>query len=313
MLSNTKFTNYPLFTEQLVTHYRKQNKLPKSIYKSTGIVGEVLNEYFSHCAKVKKDAINPELIQSNLQCTEFIISELNWNHQGCKVVFIETVELAGKLLKGAYSIPKPEDIDLFSDSFILSLPKPLDFLSDEVSSILVDLHEYKSRPGDIALEIRYLLGKEKLMCNSYYIWSRINDVLSSPHYSEFESKHPIGSENYLSLIEYQLFKLVGSLFVFSCLDAGNVTIGLPNASALFKSKLVAKGEFSNLIIKAPTGENNQGSGSNTGHYRTFHFRQLIDDRYYKGKYKELSKGSRVIPIKASYIGKDIEPYKASES
>ena len=42
------------------------------------------------------------------------------------------------------------------------------------------------------------------------------------------------------------------------------------------------------------------------HYRSWHFRQLTDDRYYKGEYEGMEPGSRIIFVRDTYVGDKIK-------
>lgn len=138
-------------------------------------------------------------------------------------------------------------------------------------------------------------------------------MLDNKGYQDYLSLQPLGSKDYLSLIEFELIKLVGGLFVYACLSDKSIESGFPSTKALLKSKIIAKSEINNLMLSSDGVGGKHISDNRKCHYRTFHFRQLIDDRYYNGKYKELPKGSRVIPVKAAYIGAKVDPYRVSES
>lgn len=307
----TKFTGYSLSIERLVTQYRRDNNLSKYVYKSSDAVAEALDEYFSYCIDIEKEGVDQDQIESNRYRTQFLASEMIWNQEGCKVVFVETHDLAENLINGTYKIPNPTDIELFADSFMVALPKPLNYLPEEISSLLVEVRGYDTLPGEVVIDIRFHKGRDGILCNTYYIWSRINSVLSSPSYASYKLEHPSDAEDFLTFLEFQIIKLVGSLFVYACISKGNVRPGFPNTSALWKSKIISLGEMTNLTLVPPASGGQAGDRSKSSFYRTFHFRQLVDDRYYKGKYKELPKGSRIIPVKASYIGKEVDPYHTS--
>jgi len=51
----------------------------------------------------------------------------------------------------------------------------------------------------------------------------------------------------------------------------------------------------------------QRDASQSTHYRSFHFRQLMHERYYKNEYENIPVGSRIVPVRDTFVNKDIEP------
>ncbi|TNC79199.1 MAG: hypothetical protein C9356_20240 [Oleiphilus sp.] len=306
-MAETKYSNYSFLIESLVSVYRKEKGLPKSFYRSKAGIGEALSHFIVQWSETHEAGKDQETIELNERAMKFVHSEMDWSKDGCKLLFIETHELANNLINGQFRIPNPDDLELFADSFILSLPKPMYYLSEDVGSLLVNLNEYTSHPGDTCVEIRFRIGPEQYLSNTFYYWSQINRVLDCKGHQDYVGLNPHGSEGYLSLIEFELIKLVGGLFVYACLNENTIESGFPATRALLRSKIVSKSEVTNLIL-SNDGVRREHDNKKC-HYRTFHFRQLVDDRYYKGKFAEMAKGSRVIPVKAAYIGAKVDPYR----
>jgi hypothetical protein len=79
-------------------------------------------------------------------------------------------------------------------------------------------------------------------------------------------------------------------------DKGNVSIDN------FKPDL--KYSFKNISAPPPS---NYSESSDVMTTRSFHFRQLRDERYYKNEYEKLDRGSRWVFVREAQVGK----YKAS--
>lgn len=132
--------------------------MPKSFYKSKEGIGQALNHFITDWAEISEAGVDQKAIKFNEMAIKFVLSEMDWNREGSKLLFIETHELANNLINGRFKIPNPEDLELFADSFMISLPKPMSFLSEDVGSLLVNLNEYTSYPGDTCVEIRFRMG-----------------------------------------------------------------------------------------------------------------------------------------------------------
>ena len=51
----------------------------------------------------------------------------------------------------------------------------------------------------------------------------------------------------------------------------------------------------------------QQKASPTGHWRSFHYRQLMHERYYQGEYKDWKPGSRIVFVRESFVGEEVTP------
>lgn len=68
-----------------------------------------------------------------------------------------------------------------------------------------------------------------------------------------------------------------------------------------------KAKFKAIELVSSTLSEEPFSSSTSSHYRSWHIRQLRDDRYYQNEYKDLKPGSRLVFVKDSFINRDISP------
>ncbi|MDU8351413.1 hypothetical protein RYA05_05880 [Pseudomonas syringae pv. actinidiae] len=117
-------------------------------------------------------------------------------------------------------------------------------------------------------------------------------------------------------IQFRLFKLIAAIGVYNIATEGKkLQDGLPSS---LSPKIIGKSPDMQLAMStlsnhpAPKGAmNSANKESPEMHVRSWHFRELRDDRFYKGEHSHKPKGSRIIFIPETVVGGDVTPHTQS--
>ena len=99
--------------------------------------------------------------------------------------------------------------------------------------------------------------------------------------------------------QFYVFRLVLGIILYKKALPEMITTGLPGIGRMEAETIITKGATHKIIgaTRSPS--------ERTGHYRSWHYRALRHDKYYKGEHKNKKKGSRVILVKDSFINMEI--------
>ena len=283
----------------------------------------------------------PEII-STME-PSFHADEYYWATKSKKVYFPASEELVKNLIAGSFNIQDP--VALMggeSESFILMLPKGMEIGGRKVGSgLLVTMMPIKQRaesmfpelfqwigiptpeivvPGglvtDFSIAINYqedidTIGYSRLIMPSSD-FSTVIAMKSADEFIEYYEKTnqcpnldgymPLDREGYV--YQFELFKLVCGFLVYRRCMADRFTEGLPAEFNKFESTSACMPEYKAAVFTGPDGYSH---GPKSAHYRSWHFRQLMDERYYKGVHAAEKPGSRVVFVRDSYVGAEVEP------
>ncbi|MET4696697.1 hypothetical protein [Endozoicomonas lisbonensis] len=103
--------------------------------------------------------------------------------------------------------------------------------------------------------------------------------------------------------QYRLFKLVAALIIYTAAEPSALKAGFPSRYAKSKGEPVIQGNYSPKTF----GLVGKQQSSPKDHMRSFHYRQLTHERYYKGEYKDMTPGSRIVFVRESFVGKQVTP------
>ena len=301
-----KYTRYPFIAESLVRQYRKSQGASKKLLAKSSFISDAINTYITEVAEYhNNDTYSLNEKENDRHNVKNLLAEIAWSESSRKIIFIESLELINELTSGVFTIPKPEVIKPFSECFIVHLPKPTEYLCEDVASLLVNISEYNSSPNDKYIEVYSSdSNRAKFRCDTFYKWSLINEILSTNGYKEYKNKY--SSE--FSKIEYQVLRLVAGLIVYASTSNEAIVPGFPEMGNIEERSLLAKSSVERYTLKRiHAGDNKTHKGE---HYRSFHLRQLVDERYYQGQYSHLEPGSRIVTVKGAYIGGSVDPYRA---
>ena len=332
----TRYLPYRLNIERCFNLLRKAGKL-KATKKDRDLNGvrEAMSFVYTN---------HPEIM--NTLEPSFHAEEYFWANRSRVAYFLENLDLAEGLMRGSYKIHDPMTlIGGDTDSFMLMLPKGLKVASDfpVEGGLLVSIMplEYRQKilfgdffkwmglgepevsipdgmMQDFTIAINYqvdptLFAYSRLVLPSSN-FSKVIGINSPAEYAEFmNSQNQMeGMEGYVPLTEkeceaqFYLFKLVCGFLVYRQCMPDRIVEGFPAGLNRFETMTPVTSSTVPLVVSGPKDDRKETSGK-VSHYRSWYFRQLMDDRYYKGEHSAKPKGSRVVFVRDTYIGADIEP------
>jgi hypothetical protein len=318
---------YPRVTDFMVNQLKKL--MPKSETRRTDadVVREVIRQ-----------------IPMMMNSLDFLImtEELYWIKNGGEVIFPESDVVLNNCFKSKFSISTSHGFELPFDSFMLAMPNGYTFMGTKLPALFVNFYDYHNsiddiiypfcdwakirRPDNVAKEdvpigsraisisyrdpetnmgyVRLLVGEEK-----------IPDLLGAENIETF-SKIMGRFNNIIGVIEpstddleiqFKAIKLVAALGVYNLATHGDrLKKGFPGQSMPrmnFKNPDLRM-SLNTLSSKLPS---QLEKSSPDAHYRTWHIRQLRDERFYKGDHEKEIPGSRFVFVSDAVIGTKVSP------
>lgn len=318
-----KHRGYRLLSEQLAGIARKAKliNLPKKKRNIEGLL-KAVGAMFEY---------RPEL-RGTMDCL-VTAEEVHWMQTGRRVYFLEDLGIAHSIQRGSYNITSAAPLYQGAESFILMLPEGLAFAGNtKGSGLLVTVFRHVDRGDDIFNAFFDAIGQPRVdvvsvgdmgdftVCVCYQQGERAHEYyrMATPShsieaciamdnysdYAAYQAKHNkfdfIGGID-LDLAEseyqYDIFRLVVGFLIYRAALPDRIIEGLPGVGVREATSQYVK-RVNAAHIKHPKGHHS----SPDGHYRTWHFRQLMADRYYQGEHKGKEKGSRVVFVQDSFIG-----------
>lgn len=127
-------------------------------------------------------------------------------------------------------------------------------------------------------------------------------------FDKFDYKHLSYESDQDSHLQFIAARIVLMLGVYYASFPEAVSSGYPDAKE--PKKLVPLNHRNwkkETIGKHLNGQKREQTDGRKMHYRRWHFRQLMNERYYKGEHKAKPIGSRVIFVRDTSVGADITP------
>lgn len=326
-LKKSLYELYPRVTDFMVNQLKKV--MPKSGSKPTDadVVREVIQQ-----------------IPMMMNSLDFLImtEELYWLKNGGEVIFPESDVVLNNCFKAKFSLSSSRGFDLPFNSFMLAMPNGYSFMGTKLPALMVNFYDYHNsidevihpfcdwakinRPSRIAKEdvplgsraisisyrdpetnvgyVRLLVGEEKipdlLAAEDTETFSRIMGRFNSmvgvidPSDQDLE-------------IQFKAIKLVAALGVYHLATNGDrLKQGFPGQSMPrmnFKNPDLRM-SLNTLSSKLPS---QLDKSTPDAHYRTWHIRQLRDERFYKGEHEKERPGSRFVFVSDAVIGTKVSP------
>lgn len=282
---------------------------------------------------------NPMLINS----LDFLIAseDLYWEKQGKQVIFPENSAVLDNLLKAKYQMESSEGFSLPFSSFIVAIPNGYSFEGVQLPSFMVTHIEYKqsqnitifpfcdyveckkpekveyekAADGERSIVVSFRDPESDGYIRMMQLESALPDILRSKTLEEF--RHAIGdytnkvgvvqsNSNDLAM-QFLSMKLVAALGVYNLATGGErLREGFPGRTV---PRIIGSSEPIKIRYTTLTGTPvSGGKASPDTHYRSWHFRQLRDDRFYKGEHASLPRGSRYVFVSDTIVGNKVTPY-----
>jgi len=269
----------------------------------------------------------PNLLQSINY--SILAEEHYWLEKSRVVIFPETAEILEKLTQAKFNIEHVAGINMPHDCFILAFPKDFMIKDVQANSCMISYLDSAGR-----MEHLHKPFLKYIKAGKSHVTEKYDRGLYISYMNPYEKNSVVRMNvpSYLladclmaeSATEY--VKLVGH---FETKDAGTIKLNqheLEYQFALYQI-VVRVGIYSTACDALRSGyphvrpkhlepkgisyvDQTLGLTSETRtvgmHYRSWHFRQLTNERYYRGEYANKPIGSRVVFVKDSMIGKNIE-------
>ena len=288
----------------------------------------VLFDQLSHIYKT-----DPRIMET-LDCM-IHAEEHYWMNYGQQVYFFEDADFCRNVMRGSYAIKETLPLYHGNESFILMLPDDFTFCGQKGSGLLVTVFNHAQRTNELFTSFFESMklpvpnvttsGEqgEYTVCISYqekagsYMYMRVAmpnvwladicQMETLEQYSQlmkdrnsFHFFHGMGLDVPEMEYQFEVLRFVMGFMVYRHAMPQRIRDGLPSG--------ISKHEFTTphfqkphtRIVSHPAKE----KGEVQGHYRSWHFRQLTDDKYYKGEHEGKAKGSRIVFVSDSFVTKN---------
>lgn len=330
-MSQTKkslYDLYPRLIDKMVSGIRGQ--LPKhERKKSTQEVAQLIFEQMPYMNKSLDFMIMAE--------------ELFWQRQGANVIFPESEVVLDNFSRAKFSLESSEGFDLPYSSFMIALPNNYKFMGTRLPALLVSFYPYYDageliinpfhdwlkmrRPDEIlsedvpqgsrAIAISYCdpisqnMGYARMLVAEH----KIPALLKADNLETFASimgnyQQVLGVMNLKEEdldIQFKAIKLVAALGVYHLATEGQrLKQGFPGQALPRMNHRNPDLQMRMNTLSSSIPAQLQ-KASPEAHYRTWHIRQLRDERFYKGEYENAPKGSRFVFVSDAVVGSKITP------
>lgn len=112
-------------------------------------------------------------------------------------------------------------------------------------------------------------------------------------------EYDLGEDEYN--YQFEVFKIIAAMAVYSSASDEALTPGFPGK----RPKFLDPKNFKFVDYRLSSGKKEASGNIRKPGYRTWFFRNLRAERYYRGKYQDLPRGSRWVFVSETYAGKDV--------
>jgi hypothetical protein len=262
--------------------------------------------------------------------------EYQWLRGDKRVYFPVDLDMAESIMKGTYSVKDENAFYIKPECFILNLPEGLAFNGNSHGTglmVTVSPHDERAETvygefmkwldlppvnvsvdgnrGNFTIMITYMEDPRSEMYMRVSVPSfnavKILQMHSAEEYETYMSETNNFKFKAVSRLskkelayQYKVMRFVCGFLVYKKALPQRIISGLPAIHSKVASTPLTKNK-SNYVVHSPTGEHEVAAG----HYRSWHFRQLINERYYRGEHKKEAIGSRVIFVSDSFVSHDV--------
>jgi hypothetical protein len=321
---------YQSVTNRTINGLRKSGH--RSFKKATD--GQILRLLIDEMWKIT-DVYNS--VDFKIYCEEHY-----WGVMGKCAIFPESDDLVYKLLSAKYDCNSGAIFSLPFESFVLAMPRGLTYLGQEIQSCLVTTGLYetfcqphvehfckhiginspnvtleKDIPGARQISLVYRdIENHDLAVQCWMLSDMWPTMLSCKSVEEFHSRfakeHSTMAD---SAIQFTLYKLIAGLSIYNTATEGEyLDAGLPGqkpgvriegspGSRPNKHFILRENDIVKKEMRSEPGQ----------HYRSWHFRNLRDQRFYHGKYECWEPGSRWVFVSDAVINGQLDPHTMADS
>lgn len=271
--------------------------------------------------------------------------EYHWLRCGANAIFPENSDVLDNLIKARFQMDAVDGFTLPFESFMMSIPQGYKVDGLRIPSFIVSMFPYRKmndliispfikharfpKPVNLHLddgpedEIAISLCYKDPTSSTAYARtlisaSQVPSILEAETSDElsadlkiYQNYHGVeGLSEYDMKIQRIMLRLVAAIGIYNmATDGKRLMPGLPGAQ---EPKLIGKAPLrglTNMTLENAFPPAKEGThGTAESFYRTWFFRQLRDDRYYKGENARYAKGTRYVFVSDTVVGKNVEPH-----
>lgn len=317
-----KYNTYPLNLEMFARQARKHG-IVRERNRSDQILSTARHIYRKH--------------QNMLQSMDFIIhsEEWYWLNSDKVVYYPGSLDVAQSLSRAKFSARDAAAFYSGFESFMLTFPKGVEFDGKPALGCLITICEQKKRAINFisgfgravtgkepeilskeaegySIAINYrthgVLGVVRLCLDSNILAELLACESVAEHtqvmrrYNEFDYAGGLQLDDMDHAYQYELTRFILRFLMYKKALPERIEDGLPGIH-----RKEVETEFSmnrtHKIIQPPK----VNKESPAAHYRSWHFRQLSHEKFYKGEHENLAPGSRVVFVSDAYVGQKTTP------
>jgi len=323
-----KHRNYSLTTEKNANLMRKHGFI-KTSKKKKGI------DYIRMGIKNTYNMVTD--FHNTLEAVIFA-EEWYWLNTDRQCYFFDDIDVANNVAKGSYRVDDITPVFKRNEAFMLMLPKGFKIGGhSKGGGLLVNIFNHMDRKDDIfkpfyndvlgqeepnvtatgdmgnwTISVAY---QEKAKGNEYMRCSvpnfnlnkivSLNNALEYKEYmietNKFDYFEGMDLEGAEYQYQYEMLRLVAGFLVYRHALPERVRDGFPQGGKR-DSETASIRNTRGSVLRAPQGLDI----AHQAHYRSWHFRQLMDERFYKGEHKDKPAGSRIIFVKDSMVNREVK-------
>ena len=266
--------------------------------------------------------------------------EYYWRLGPRRIIFPKDASVLNMLLQAKFSLSKADGFQLPYDQFILAIPKEYKFAGLTITGVLVSMARNSDemnekidpfikvctkgsqsaktppgRKGMLTFNFQFSHDPKTTYSRMSVHLEDLPLILSSNRYQELSEALPMFSSKGYAFTEscndkelqaqYELLKLIASMSVYVMYARSNdrhdiLQDGLPGKFSNHQFSSLGHRKSKHTTLASMSGiKGNQESP--TGHYRSWHFRQLVHEKYYKNEYQNMEKGSRIVFVSDTMV------------
>lgn len=320
-----KYHTYKLNLELITRNLRKNGLVSKRLKGNEALLtaARILHEY------------NP----MGRETMDFIIQTEEWHWLTTErlVYYPGSLDLSDSMMRAKFSARDGAAFFDGSESFILAFPADLRFAGRPAHGCLITISHYDRdrmdhlkkfatqiglpeatiqvppRASDYIITINYndhgnrnAYARQSVESNwvaRYLACDSVDEYIAvCDELNEFEYLGGIALNEDEHAYNYEMLRFVLRFLMYKKALPERIIEGMPGVH-----RKEIEGEFSmnrtHKIIQPPRHR----SDSPAAHYRSWHFRQLSHEKFYKGEHEHLTPGSRVVFVSDAYVGQKTTP------
>lgn len=331
-MSTQRYEMYPLLMDEL----------EKVVYNSAKENGMKINKRDRNHMDVLRFlfAQNPEMV-GTLDAS-ILSDEYNWMYESERnVIFPSGPEILTRLLDANVELSNSAPIIMPHAIFVLAVPSGFSYQGIEIPPLMVsswdhaaldsrirsftravgvpdaqvNIHNWEGETRGIALTFRTgdKIKDVRMSFRANFSVADLPDILRCKTMDEYHSVLGSFKRSHFSVMDldeheartqFTCVRLIAMLGMYSHAYPESLKSGYPGTEPKFLEPRLHK-KWTKHSIRMPSAESVSHETKST-HYRSWHFRQLMDKRYYKGEHAHKPVGSRVVFVKDSMVGRKIE-------